>query len=59
MNVTLTIVLAEICLVLLAVITVIAVKAITRFRRERAAVDTLVTSIKTNQSERIQKLAGK
>lgn len=58
MNVTLTIVLAEICLVLTAVIVVIGVKALGRYRRDKAAVNTLVTSIKTNQSARVEKLAG-
>jgi len=57
-NVTLTIVLAEICLALTAVIVVIGVKALGRYRRDKAAVNTLVTSIKTNQSARVEKLAG-
>ena len=58
MNVTLTIVLAEICLALTAVIVVIGVKALGRYRRDKAAVNSLVTSIKTNQSARVEKLAG-
>ena len=58
MTVTLTIILAEICLVLMAVITVIGVKALIRRRRDQAAINTLVTSIKTNQPARVEKLAG-
>lgn len=57
MTVTLTIILAEICLVLTAVIAVIGVKAMSRRRHDRAAVNTLVTSIKTNQPARVEKLA--
>jgi len=56
--VTLTIILAEICLVLLAVIAVIGFKAWNCRRRGKAAVDTLVTSIKANQPARVEKLAG-
>lgn len=58
MNVTLTIVLAEICLVLLAVIVVISFKAWNCRRRGKAAVDTLVTSIQAHKTERVEKLAG-
>ena len=54
---TLTIVLAEITAVLLAVVIVITVKALRRRRRDRDAVKTLVISIKANQPARIEKLA--
>lgn len=56
--VTLTIVLAEITVVLLAVVIVIGVKALNRRRRDRDAVNTLVISIKANQPARVEKLAG-
>ena len=56
--VTLTIVLAEITVVLLAVVIVIGVRALNRRRRDRAAVNTLVISIKANQPARVEKLAG-
>jgi polyhydroxyalkanoate synthesis regulator phasin len=58
MSVTLTIVLAEICSVLVVVLLVIGGRALHRRRREQAAVNTLVTSIKENQSTRVEKLAG-
>jgi hypothetical protein len=57
MTVTLTIVLAEICLVLVIALAVIAARALGRRRRDRAAVETLVTSIKTKQPARVEKLA--
>jgi len=56
--VTLTIVLAEISLVLLIVVGVIGVKTFNRRRRDHAAVKTLVISIKANQPARVEKLAG-
>lgn len=56
--VTLTIILAEISLVLLIVVLVIAFKAVIRRRRDQAAVNTLVTSIKENQAGRVDKLVG-
>jgi hypothetical protein len=55
---TLTIILAEITTVLLAVVIVITVKALRKRRRDRDAVKTLVISIKANQPARIEKLAG-
>ena len=58
MMTTLTIVLAEISMVLLIVVGVIAVKAFNRRRRDQAAVKTLVISIKANQPARVEKLAG-
>lgn len=58
MMMTLTIVLAEIATVLLAVVIVITVKALRRRRRDRDAVKTLVISIKANQPARVEKLAG-
>jgi polyhydroxyalkanoate synthesis regulator phasin len=58
MSVTLTIVLAEICSVLVVVLLVIGGRALHRRRREQAAVNTLVTSIKENQSTRVEKLVG-
>ncbi len=58
MNITLTIILAEICLVLAVVLLVIGGKALRRRRRGKAAVNTLVTRIKENQSARVEKLAG-
>ena len=58
MMTTLTIVLAEICMVLLIVVGVIGVKAFNRRRRDKAAVKTLVISIKANQPARVEKLAG-
>jgi cell division protein FtsB len=57
MTVTLTIVLAELCLVLVIALAVIAVRALRRRRRDRAAVETLVTSIKAQQPARVEKLA--
>ena len=56
--ITLTIILAEISLVLLVVISVIAVRALRRRRRDQDAVKTLVISIKANQPARVEKLAG-
>jgi len=58
MSVTLTIVLAEICLVLAVVLVVIGGKTLLCYRRERAAVKTLVTSIKNNRPLRVEKLVG-
>jgi len=58
MMTTLTIVLAEISMVLLVVVGVIGVKAFNRRRRDQAAVKTLVISIKANQPARVEKLAG-
>jgi polyhydroxyalkanoate synthesis regulator phasin len=58
MSVTLTIVLAEISTILVVVLLVISGRALRRRRREQAAVNTLVTSIKENQSTRVEKLAG-
>ena len=58
MIVTLAIILAEISLVLLVVLIVIAGKALARRRRDQAAVSTLLTSIKTNEPKRVEKLAG-
>ena len=58
MMTTLTIVLAEITMVLLIVVGVISVKALNRRRRDQAAVKTLVISIKANQPARVEKLAG-
>jgi FtsZ-binding cell division protein ZapB len=58
MMTTLTIVLAEITTVLLAVVIVISVKALQRRRRDQDAVNTLVISIKANQPARVEKLAG-
>lgn len=58
MIVTLTIILAEISLALMVVLIVIGGKALRRRRRDRAAVNTLVTSIKTNRPARLEKLAG-
>ena len=58
MMTTLTIVLAEITMVLLVVVGVIGVKAFNRRRRDQAAVKTLVISIKANQPARVEKLAG-
>jgi polyhydroxyalkanoate synthesis regulator phasin len=58
MSVTLTIILAEICSVLVVVLLVIGGRALHRRRREQAAVNTLVTSIKENQSTRVEKLVG-
>lgn len=55
---TLTIVLAEITAVLLAVLITISVKAVQRRRRDQDAVNTLVISIKANQPARVEKLAG-
>ena len=55
---TLTIILAEITLVLLVVISVIAVRTLRRRRRDQDAVKTLVISIKANQPARVEKLAG-
>ncbi|MEJ2552696.1 MAG: hypothetical protein P8164_04730 [Gammaproteobacteria bacterium] len=55
---TLTIVLAEITAVLLAVVIVISVKAVQRRRRDQDAVNTLVISVKANQPARVEKLAG-
>lgn len=55
---TLTIVLAEITIVLLTVVVVISVKALRRRRRDQDAVNTLVISIKANQLARVEKLAG-
>lgn len=56
--ITVTIVLAEITLALLIVLTVIGTKALRRRRRDRAAVNALVTRIKTDQPARVEKLAG-
>jgi hypothetical protein len=58
MMTTLTIVLAEISMVLLVVVGVIGVKTFNRRRRDQAAVKTLVISIKANQPARVEKLAG-
>jgi hypothetical protein len=58
MMMTLTIVLAEITIVLLAVVIVISVRALKRRRSDRDAVNTLVISIKANQPARVEKLAG-
>ena len=58
MMITLTIILAEITLVLLAVVAVISVRALKKRRRDRDAVKTLVISIKANQPSRVEKLAG-
>ena len=58
MMMTLTIILAEITIVLLAVVTVIGVKALRRRRRDQDAVNTLVISIKANQPARVEKLMG-
>jgi FtsZ-binding cell division protein ZapB len=58
MMTTLTIVLAEITIVLLVVIFVISAKAMKRRRRDQDAVNTLVISIKANQPARVEKLAG-
>lgn len=57
MMVTLTIVLAEITAVLLTVIAIIGIRALRRYRRDQAAVNTLVINIMENQSERVAKLA--
>ena len=51
------IVLTEVSLALLIILSVIARKAMQRRARERAAVNTLVTSIKTQRAARTQKLA--
>jgi hypothetical protein len=56
--ITLTIILAEVSLVLMVVISVIAVRALRRRRRDQDAVKTLVISIKANQPARVEKLAG-
>ena len=58
MMMTLTIVLAEITIVLIAIVTVIGVKAFNRRRRDQDAVNTLVISIKANQPARVEKLKG-
>lgn len=58
MNFSLTVVLAEISLLLLTVVTVIAIKAFKRRCSDQEAVNTLVISIKTNQPARVEKLAG-
>lgn len=58
MMMTLTIVLAEITIVLLAVVIVISARALKRRRSDRDAVNTLVISIKANQPARVEKLAG-
>ena len=58
MMITLTIILAEITIVLLGVVTVIGVKALRRRRRDQDAVNTLVISIKANQPARVEKLKG-
>jgi hypothetical protein len=58
MNMTLTIILGEICLVLAVALLVIGGKALRHHRRGKAAAKTLVTSIKEKQSARVEKLAG-
>lgn len=56
--ITLTIILAEITLVLIVVISVIAVRALRRRRHDEDAIKTLVISIKANQPARVEKLTG-
>ena len=54
----LTIILAEISVVLFAVVIVIGIKALRRRRRDQDAVNTLVISIKANQPARVERLVG-
>ena len=56
--ITLTIVLAEISLVLLIVLAAIVFRRLRDRYRDRAAIETLVTRIKSNRPAQVEKLAG-
>ena len=56
--ITLTIVLAEISLALVIVLAAIGFRRLRDRRRDRAAIETLVTRIKSNRPAQVEKLAG-